>query len=51
MATPPVSETHIEIRTSRRRRAVRWIHARAAWLAADVLAIAACAVLFLRALT
>ncbi|WCB96840.1 hypothetical protein DSM104299_05608 [Baekduia alba] len=50
MATPPVTETHIEIR-SRRRRAVRWLHARAAWLAADLLAISACAILFIRALT
>ena len=51
MATPPISETHIEIRTTRRHRAVRWIHARAAWFAADVLAIGACAVLFAHALT
>jgi hypothetical protein len=50
MATPPVSETHIEIHTSRRRRAALWLHARAAWLVADVIAIAACAVLFLHVL-
>jgi hypothetical protein len=50
MATPPVSERTIEI-PRRRRRVVRWLHARAAWLAADVVAIAACAILFVRALT
>jgi hypothetical protein len=50
MATPPVSETHIEIR-SRRARVSRWLHARAAWLVADVVAISACAALFIRALT
>ncbi|HEY6761412.1 MAG TPA: hypothetical protein VI318_18070 [Baekduia sp.] len=48
MATPPVTKTHVEIRTSRRRRAVRWLHARAAWLVADVVAIAACVVVFVR---
>jgi hypothetical protein len=51
MATPPISETHIEIHATRRRRTVRWMHARAAWLAADVLAVGACAVLFAHALT
>ena len=51
MATPPVSETHVEIRTSRRRRAALWIHARVAWLVADVIAIVACMVLFVHALT
>lgn len=50
MATPPVTETHIEIRR-RRRRVVRWLHARAAWLVTDVVAISACAILFLRAVT
>jgi hypothetical protein len=50
MATPPITETTIEIR-SRRRRVARWLHARAAWLAADVIAITACAILFARALT
>ena len=50
MATPPISETHIEI-ASRKARVFRWLHARAAWLLADVVAISACAVLFLRALT
>jgi hypothetical protein len=46
MATPPISETTIEI-PRRRRRVLRWLHARAAWLVADVVAIAACAILFL----
>jgi hypothetical protein len=50
MATPPLTETHIEIQ-SRRARVFRWLHARAAWLVADVVAISACAVLFFRALT
>jgi hypothetical protein len=50
MATPPISETHIEI-ASRKARVFRWLHARAAWLVADVVAISACAVLFFRALT
>jgi hypothetical protein len=49
MATPPVSETRIEI-ASRKARVFRWLHARAAWLVADVVAIAACAVLFFHAL-
>ena len=51
MATPPVSDTHIEVRRSRRARISRWLHARAAWLVADTVAIAVCAFLFVRALT
>jgi hypothetical protein len=50
MATPPISSTHVPVRVSRRRRLARWLQARAAWLIADVLAITACAVLFIHAL-
>jgi hypothetical protein len=49
MATPPISSTHVPVR-SRRRRVARWLHARAAWLIADTIAIAAAAVLFIHAL-
>jgi hypothetical protein len=49
MSTPPFSRTHVPVAT-RRARVRRWLHARAAWLAADLVAIAACVVLFGRAL-
>jgi hypothetical protein len=49
MATPPITKT-IEVRR-RRRRASRRALLRAAWLAADLVAIGACAVLALRGLT
>jgi hypothetical protein len=49
MAIPPITEKTLEIpRTSRR--LSRRVLARAAWLTADVLAIAACAVLAIRGL-
>jgi hypothetical protein len=51
MATPPISETHIEIRRTRRARFSRWLHARAAWLVADTAAILVCAFLFVRAVS
>jgi hypothetical protein len=49
MSTPPISHK-IAVRETVRRRLVRRFTARAAWLAADVVAIGACAVLALRAL-
>lgn len=48
MSTPPVSE-RVSSR-ARARRAVGRIPTRAIWLTADVIAIAVCAVLLLRAL-
>jgi hypothetical protein len=52
MATPPISSsTHVPVRTTRRRRLLRWLTARAAWLIADVVAIAACVALFFHVLT
>jgi hypothetical protein len=50
MATPPISSTHVPVRTSRRRRLVRRLTARAAWLIADLVAILACLALFIHAL-
>jgi hypothetical protein len=46
MSTPPITE-RIALRV-RRRRLSRSVPVRIAWLAADLLAIAACAVLALR---
>ena len=50
MATPPISQKTLELQRRR-----RWLSRRAlmrgAWLTADVVAIAACAVLALRGLT
>jgi hypothetical protein len=47
MATPPITET-IEAQERRRGRLSRRALARVAWLTADLVAIAACAVLALR---
>jgi hypothetical protein len=49
MATPPITEKTLEIER-RRRRLSRRVLARTAWLAADLVAISACAVLAARAL-
>jgi hypothetical protein len=49
MSTPPMTEKTLEI-PRRRRWASRLVPARAAWLVADLVAIAACAVLAVRAL-
>ena len=50
MATPPITEKTLEI-ARRRRRLVRAVPARTAWLTADVIAIVACAILAVRGLT
>jgi hypothetical protein len=50
MATPPITSETLEI-PSARRRLSRRVLARGAWLTADVVAIAACAVLAVRGLT
>jgi hypothetical protein len=50
MATPPISSTHVPVRTTRRRRLARWLGARAAWLIADAVAILACLALFIHVL-
>jgi hypothetical protein len=49
MATPPITEKTLEIPRPRRR-VPRRVLARTAWLTADVVAIAACAVLAVRGL-
>jgi hypothetical protein len=50
MSTPPISQK-IAVRETARRRLARRLTARVAWLAADSVAIVACVVLALRALT
>jgi hypothetical protein len=50
MSAPPISQK-IAVPETARRRFLRRHSARAAWLAADLVAIGACAVLTLRALT
>ena len=50
MSTPPISHK-IAVRETVRRRLARRLTTRAAWLAADAVAILACAVLALRGLT
>jgi hypothetical protein len=50
MATPPVTEKTLEL-ARRRRRLARPALGRVAWLTADLVAVAACAILAVRALT
>jgi hypothetical protein len=50
MATPPISSTHVPVRTTRRRRLARALTKRAAWLIADAVAILACLALFIHVL-
>lgn len=50
MSTPPIQETITPAARARRRRLHRVIPVRVAWLVADVVAIAACALLLLHAL-
>jgi hypothetical protein len=50
MSTPPITQK-VAARETARRRLARRVSVRAAWLLADAVAIGACAVLALRALT
>src|SRR3954470_5805124 len=49
MATPPITENTLELEGRRRGRVSSRIPARVAWLVADLVAVAACALLAMRA--